>query len=146
MGNTICKDNIQLYSEAYHVDTYKASCPFAHNDGKWVSDTICRSVVRFTPWALHLQGHSTWYPLNKRLGGLKHHCWHLGDKKNFSLVTARYQTSIPWSSSLYPSHYTNYSILAHLWVLINSKNYTFQTGKYFISIKYMKQFILMYCK
>jgi len=64
MGNNICKDNIHLYSEAYHVDTYKASHPFAHNDGKWVSDTICRSVVRFTPWPLHLQGQSTWYPLN----------------------------------------------------------------------------------
>jgi len=67
-------------------------------------------------------------------------------RKTSLLLTARYQTSIPWSSSLYPSHYTNYSILAHLWVLKNSKNYTFQTGEYFISIKYMKQFILMYCK
>lgn len=73
MGNTICKDNIQLYSEAYHVGTYKASCPFAHNDGKWMSGTICRSVVSFTPWPLHLQGKSTWYPLNKRLVGPSTH-------------------------------------------------------------------------
>jgi hypothetical protein len=63
-----------------------------------------------------------------------------------ALVPARDQTSIPWSSSLYPSHYTNYCILAHLWVLIISKNYTFQAGIHFISIKYMKQFILMYCR
>jgi hypothetical protein len=38
-------------------------------------------VVSFGPWQVHPQGHTPWYPLDKRLGGLESRCGRCGEKE-----------------------------------------------------------------
>jgi hypothetical protein len=47
--------------------------------------TRWRWVVSFMPWPLYPQGKSTWYPLDRRLGGPQSHFGHGAQEKNSQL-------------------------------------------------------------
>jgi hypothetical protein len=44
--------------------------------------TRLRWVLRFTPRPLYPRGKSSWYPLDRRLGGPQSRSWHGGEEKN----------------------------------------------------------------
>jgi len=50
-------------------------------------DSTWRWVVRYMPRPLYPQGMSTWYPLDRRLGGLQNQSGSGGEEKKFSAPT-----------------------------------------------------------
>jgi hypothetical protein len=54
-------------------------------------------MVSLMPQPLNLRGNSLWYLLDKRLDG---------EEKRKLLTPLEIKSKIPWSSTLFPSHYT----------------------------------------
>jgi hypothetical protein len=70
--------------------------------------TRWRWVVSFTPWPLYPQGKSSWYPLDRRLGGPQCCSGHGGEEKNSQVLINKTPEIISLTFCIYLQFYTLY--------------------------------------